>query len=75
MLSKDDAHTVHVINEAIDKIVPALLENLRKGRNPQGYEASLATMLASFTSAFEHIPLHRRIAIWMPGAILHAVPG
>ena len=64
MLSKDDDHSVNVINEAIDKIVPALLENLRKGKNQQSYQTSMASMLASFTSAYDHIPRHRRVAFY-----------
>lgn len=64
MLYKDDEHSVNVINEAIDKIVPALLENLRRGRNIQSYQSSVAIMLASFTAAYDHIPLHRRVAFY-----------
>lgn len=64
MLSKDDDHSINVINEAIDKIVPALLENLRKGKNQQSYQTSMAGMLASFTSAYDHIPRHRRVAFY-----------
>lgn len=64
MLSKDDDHSINVINEAIDKIVPALLDNLRKGRNQQSYQTSMASMLASFTSAYDHIPRHRRVAFY-----------
>lgn len=64
MLSKDDEHSINVINEAIDKIVPALLDNLRKGRNQQSYLTSMASMLASFTSAYAHIPQHRRVSFY-----------
>lgn len=64
MLSKDDEHSINVVNEAIDKIVPALLQSLRKGKNVQTYQASMSTMLASFTSAYEHIPQHRRVVLY-----------
>lgn len=64
MLYKDDEHSVNVINEAIDKIVPALMENLRRGRNVQHYQSSVTTMLASFTAAYDHIPLHRRVGLY-----------
>lgn len=64
MLSKDDEHSVNVVNEAIDKIVPALLRNLRDGKNIQTYQASMSTMLASFTSAYEHIPRHRKVGFY-----------
>ncbi|KAK5076357.1 snoRNA-binding rRNA-processing protein utp10 [Lithohypha guttulata] len=64
MLSQDDEHSINVVNEAIDKIVPALLENLRRSRNVQSYQTSVATMLASFISAYDHIPLHRRVTFY-----------
>lgn len=64
MLSKDDEHSVNVVNEAIDKIVPALLRNLRNGKNVHTYQASMSTMLASFTSAYEHIPRHRKVGFY-----------
>lgn len=64
MLSKDDEHSINVVNEAIDKIVPALLQSLRKGKNAQTYQSSMSTMLASFTSAYVHIPRHRRVAFY-----------
>ena len=71
MLSKDDEHSINVINEAIDKIVPALLDNLRRGRNPQSYQSSIAAMLVSFTSAYEHIPMHRRVIFYQK--LLHCI--
>lgn len=64
MVSKDDEHSMNVVNEAIDKIVPALLQSLRKGSNIHAYQASMSTMLANFTSAYEHIPRLRRAALY-----------
>lgn len=64
MLSKEDDYSISVVNEAVDKIVPALLENLKKSKNAQKYQASVISMLASFTSSFEHIPAHRRVAFY-----------
>ena len=64
MSAKDDEHSINVINEAIDKIVPALVSSLQKSRQGQALHSSMATVLASFTSAFDHIPRHRRVAFY-----------
>lgn len=64
MLSNEDDYSVSVVNEAIDKIVPALLDNLRRSKNAQKYQSSVISMLASFTSSFDHIPVHRRVAFY-----------
>ncbi|KAJ9661950.1 snoRNA-binding rRNA-processing protein utp10 [Neophaeococcomyces mojaviensis] len=64
LTAKDDEHSVNVINEAIDKIVPALVSSLQRSRHGQALHNSMAPVLASFTSAFDHIPQHRRIAFY-----------
>lgn len=58
VLRKDDEYSVHVIDQTIDQVVPALVQSLRNQK--RDVVSGTSELLLSFTAAFEHIPSHRR---------------
>lgn len=64
MLGKDDEHTVNVINAVVDKIVPALVQSLRKAKRPLAFQQSMTGVVSSFTSAVDHVDPSRRVAFY-----------
>lgn len=58
VLKKDDDYSVMVIDQTIDQVVPVLVQSLRNQK--RDVVAGTSELLLSFTSAFEHIPSHRR---------------
>ena len=63
ILSKDDEHSIYVINQAIDQIIPPLVRTMKK-TDEAAMVRSAAGLLSSFTSAFDHIPQHRRVSFY-----------
>lgn len=62
-LRQADAYSAHVIDMTIENIVPPLAASLKKkGRN---LVAGASELLLSFTAAFEHIPMHRRVSTFV----------
>lgn len=62
VMRKDDEHSVHVIDQTIELVIPALIKSLRSQRR----DVILGTseLLASFVAAFDHIPSHRRLRLF-----------
>ena len=63
LLSQTNQHTVHVINEAIDCIVPPLVAALRK-QDANNLLKSTRNVLSSFVASFDHIPQQRKIPLF-----------
>lgn len=58
VLRQNDDYSAHVVSQTIKEVVPPLIASLRKGKkNPL---AGATDILVSFTTAYEHIPTHRR---------------
>ena len=57
-----DEHSVHVIDQTIESVIPPLIISLRKQKG--GALAGTIELFLSFVAAFEHIPAHRRIALF-----------
>jgi len=58
VLKQADDYSAHVVNQTIKEVIPPLIETFRKrGRN---VVASAKDLLASFVTAYEHIPSHRK---------------
>ncbi|KAF9871644.1 hypothetical protein CkaCkLH20_10842 [Colletotrichum karsti] len=58
VLRQNDDYSAHVVNQTIKEVVPPLMQSLKKGkRNPV---AGATELLASFVTAYEHIPSHRK---------------
>jgi U3 small nucleolar RNA-associated protein 10 len=62
VLRRNDDYSAHVISQTIREVVPSLVASLRKEKgNPV---LGAAELLLSFVAAYEHIPLHRRKALF-----------
>ncbi|KAH7038159.1 U3 small nucleolar RNA-associated protein [Microdochium trichocladiopsis] len=63
VLRQNDDYSAHVINQTVKEVVPPLIQSLRKGkRNPV---AATSELLLSFVTAYEHIPSHRRLGLFV----------
>ena len=58
VLKQADDYSAHVVNQTIREVIPPLIDTFRRrGRN---VVASTKELLASFVTAYEHIPSHRK---------------
>ncbi|KAK4985088.1 snoRNA-binding rRNA-processing protein utp10 [Elasticomyces elasticus] len=78
LLRQSDDYSAHVIDQTISRVIPPLAASLRKQN--QDLVVGASELLSSFTAAFEHIPLHRRLRLFThltetlgPADCLHAV--
>ncbi|KAE9965862.1 hypothetical protein BLS_000957 [Venturia inaequalis] len=62
ILRQADDYSAHVIDQTVSHVVPPLVTSLRKKNKEVVRGAS--DLLLSFTAAFEHIPLHRRLGLF-----------
>ena len=62
LLKKDDDYSAHVVNQAIDQIIPPLVASLR--RQKKDVVSGTADLLSSFAAAFEHMPASRRLDLF-----------
>jgi U3 small nucleolar RNA-associated protein 10 len=62
ILRQGDEYSAHVTDKTVSRVVPPLVESFRKKNKDIVVGAS--SLLLSFTAAFEHIPLHRRLALF-----------
>ncbi|KAI1306617.1 armadillo-type protein [Xylaria venustula] len=63
VLRQSDDYSAHVINQTIKEVVPPLIQSLRKGKiSPL---AGSSELLLSFVTAYEHIPSHRRLGLFV----------
>ena len=63
LITKDDEHSVNVIHQAIDQIIPPLVLALKK-QDPQNLVLSTKGILASFAAAYDHISQPRRAKLY-----------
>ncbi|KFG86150.1 U3 small nucleolar RNA-associated protein [Metarhizium anisopliae] len=63
VLRQSDDYSAHVVSQTIKEVVPPLIESLRHGKN--GPVAGASDILVSFTTAYEHIPSHRRQGLFV----------
>jgi U3 small nucleolar RNA-associated protein 10 len=62
LLRQSDDNSAYVIDQTISRVVPQLAASLRD-RN-KNFVIGVADLLLSFTAAFEHIPMHRRLGLF-----------
>ncbi|KAK5129471.1 hypothetical protein LTR08_003231 [Meristemomyces frigidus] len=62
LLRQSDEYSAHVTDQTVARIVPPLAASLKK--RGKDLVSGAAELLLSFTAAFEHIPLHRRGALF-----------
>ncbi|KHN99530.1 U3 small nucleolar RNA-associated protein [Metarhizium album ARSEF 1941] len=63
VLRQSDDYSAHVVSQTIKEVIPPLIESLRQGKN--GPVAGASDILVSFTTAYEHIPSHRRQGLFV----------
>lgn len=62
LLRQQDDYSAQVVDKTISRVVPQLAASLRaKHKN---FLTGVSDLLLSFTAAFEHIPLHRRLKLF-----------
>ncbi|KAI1090877.1 hypothetical protein F5B19DRAFT_494000 [Rostrohypoxylon terebratum] len=63
VLRLSDDYSAHVINQTVKEVVPPLIQSLRRGKiSPL---AGASELLLSFVTAYEHIPSHRRLGLFV----------
>ncbi|KAK8201397.1 snoRNA-binding rRNA-processing protein utp10 [Zalaria obscura] len=62
LLRQSDDYSAHVIDRTVSQVVPPLAASLRKSK--KDLVTGAAELLLSFTAAFEHVPLHRRLRLF-----------
>jgi U3 small nucleolar RNA-associated protein 10 len=80
VLRQSDDYSAHVVSQTIKEVIPPLIGSMRQGqKNPI---AGACDILVSFTTAFEHMPAHRRQGLFValvetlgPEDFLHAIIG
>ncbi|KAG5996087.1 hypothetical protein E4U43_002924 [Claviceps pusilla] len=63
VLRQSDDYSAHVVAQTIKEVIPPLIASLRKGKNSP--VAGASEILVSFTTAYEHIPSHRRQGLFV----------
>lgn len=63
IIAREDQHSINVVNQAIDEIVPPLVASLKK-KDPQNLFHSTKNLLSSFVAAFDHIPDQRKVPLF-----------
>jgi len=74
VLQRDDAYSLRVVDQTLEKIVPPLVKALQKtARGREGLIINLRELLRAFTDAAVHVPRHRRIKLVSPPRSLRCV--
>lgn len=63
VLRQSDDYSAHVVSQTIKEVVPPLIDSLRHGKKSP--VAGASEILVSFTTAYEHIPAHRRMSLFL----------
>lgn len=63
VLRQSDDYSAHVVSQTIKEVVPPLIKSLRQGKNSP--VAGASDILVSFSTAYEHIPSHRRQGLFV----------
>jgi U3 small nucleolar RNA-associated protein 10 len=78
VLRQSDDYSAHVVSQTVKQVIPPLIESLRQGQKSP--VAGASDILVSFTTAYEHIPAHRRQGLFValvetlgPQDFLHAL--
>ena len=62
VLRQSDDYSAHITDQTVSRVVPPLVASLRKKN--QDLITGAAELLLSFTAAFEHVPIDRRLRIF-----------
>ncbi|KAH3678341.1 hypothetical protein WICMUC_001574 [Wickerhamomyces mucosus] len=58
-IRQDDEFSVHIVEQTVVKVIPALVNSSKENKAEE-----IEFLLASFASAFTHIPRHRRVRLF-----------
>ncbi|RVD87398.1 uncharacterized protein DFL_001634 [Arthrobotrys flagrans] len=64
VLRQDDEYSAHVIEQTIHRVIPPLLESLRRS-HVKDPEAGVSEIMSNFVAAFQHVPAHRRMKMYL----------
>ncbi|GAA5842726.1 hypothetical protein JCM3766R1_005764 [Sporobolomyces carnicolor] len=66
VIQRDDAYSLRVVDQTLEKIIPPLVKALQKtARGRDGLIFDLKELLRAFTDAAVHVPRHRRINLFI----------
>jgi U3 small nucleolar RNA-associated protein 10 len=63
VLRQSDDYSAHVVAQTVKEVIPPLIASLRRGKKSP--VAGASEILVSFTTAYEHIPAHRRTDLFL----------
>lgn len=63
IFQQNDGYSLHVFNQTISGVIPPLIDSLRQNKKDPLTGAS--ELLISFVAAYEHVPAHRRIGLYI----------
>ncbi|CAK7263803.1 snoRNA-binding rRNA-processing protein utp10 [Sporothrix epigloea] len=63
VLRQSDDYSAHVVNQTIKEVIPPLIDTFKKGK--RNIVASASELLSSFVIAYEHIPSHRKLDLFI----------
>ncbi|RPB13149.1 hypothetical protein P167DRAFT_564665 [Morchella conica CCBAS932] len=62
-LRQDDEYSAHVIEQTIKRVIPPLVKSLQEqGGNPV---VGTAELISTFVASYKHIPVHRRVRLFI----------
>ncbi|KAF3926910.1 hypothetical protein ABW20_dc0105722 [Dactylellina cionopaga] len=64
VLRQDDEYSAHVIEQTIHRVIPPLLQSLRRSHAADP-EAGVSEIMSNFVAAFQHVPAHRRMKMYL----------
>ncbi|RPB23217.1 hypothetical protein L211DRAFT_809362 [Terfezia boudieri ATCC MYA-4762] len=68
VLRQDDEYSAHVIEQTVHRVIPPLVRSLHRQVQASpviGVVAGVAELVSSFVTAYRHIPVHRRLRLFI----------
>ncbi|KAF8439525.1 armadillo-type protein [Terfezia claveryi] len=68
VLRQDDEYSAHVIEQTVQRVIPPLVKSLHRQAQASsafGVVAGVAELVSSFVTAYRHIPVHRRLRLFI----------
>lgn len=68
VLRQDDEYSAHVIEQTVQRVIPPLVKSLHRqsqASSAVGVVGGVAELVSSFITAYKHIPVHRRLRLFI----------
>ncbi|KAI5810289.1 hypothetical protein DFH27DRAFT_509326 [Peziza echinospora] len=68
VLRQDDEYSAHVIEQTVQRVIPPLVKSLHQqsiASSKSGVVGGVAELVSSFVTAYQHIPAHRRLRLFV----------